>query len=111
MMLDRVHDPASPDSEAIAYWYQHIGAATDPAVVAKSPARAADRIKIPVLLIHGSDDTVVPLAQSAAMDAALTKAGKAHQFVRLPGEDHWLSRGATRVRVLKELEAFLSSSL
>ena len=32
-----------------------------------SPANLADRVRIPVLLIHGRDDTVVPYEQSTLM--------------------------------------------
>ena len=38
---------------------------------------------------------------------ALTKAGKPVQFITLDGEDHWLSRGASRQRMLAETAAFV----
>ena len=68
----------------------------DPDLAAISPAKLADQADIPVLLIHGKDDTVVRYDQSQTMADALKKAGKPYQFVTLDGEDHWLSRGATR---------------
>lgn len=37
--------------------------------------------------------------------------GKPHRFVELPGEDHWLSRSESRVRVLTEMETFLAEHL
>jgi dipeptidyl aminopeptidase/acylaminoacyl peptidase len=45
------------------------------------------------------------------MQKALKKLDKPHAFVKLPGEDHWLSRSETRLRVLKELETFLGANL
>jgi len=42
---------------------------------------------------------------------ALDAAGKSYRYVRLPGEDHWLSSSETRIQVLTELESFLESSL
>jgi dipeptidyl aminopeptidase/acylaminoacyl peptidase len=45
------------------------------------------------------------------MARALDAAGKPHRYVVLPGEDHWLSQGATRTRVLEEIEAFLDQHL
>jgi dipeptidyl aminopeptidase/acylaminoacyl peptidase len=45
------------------------------------------------------------------MDRALNEAGKTHTLVRLPGEDHWLSRSATRTQVLEEMERFLARYL
>lgn len=95
------------ESDRVAYWKEHIGPANDPDVIGRSPARAARRVRAPVLLMHGVDDTVVPIAQSRAMMNALG-GGAPHELVELSGEDHWLSRSATRVRVLTEMERFLA---
>ena len=99
------------DSDSVAYWIDHIGPATDPNTIAKSPARSASTVRAPVLLLHGADDSVVPIQQSKAMQRALLEAGKPVTFVTLTGEDHWLSRSATRTRVLQELETFLAEHL
>ena len=72
-----------------------------------SPARLAARADAPVLLIHGKDDTVVPIAQSREMERALKRAGKPVEFVLLPQEDHWLSREATRTLMLQSAVAFV----
>ena len=99
------------ESDALAYWLDHIGSPNDPKVAAASPARAAARIRAPVLLIYGTDDTVVPPSQSTKMAGALKAAGKPYEVVTLPGEDHWLSNGATRTAVLQQIEAFLAKHL
>jgi dipeptidyl aminopeptidase/acylaminoacyl peptidase len=72
-----------------------------------SPTRLAARADAPILLIHGRSDTVVPLAQSEAMNQALRKAGKPVEFVVLDGEDHWLSQGKTRGQMLSAVVAFV----
>ena len=69
----------------------------------------ADR-REPILLVHGRDDTVVPLEQSNIMQRALEKAGNAPEMVVLNGEDHWLSRGETRLRMLNALTMFLEKN-
>jgi dipeptidyl aminopeptidase/acylaminoacyl peptidase len=91
------------------YWLRFLGAdgARDPDLAAISPARLADKVDIPVLLIHGKDDTVVRYDQSQAMADALKKAGRSVDFVTLEGEDHWLSRGGTRLKMLTETVAFV----
>ncbi len=64
-----------------------------------------------VLLLHGTDDSVVPVLQSRIMANALKELGKAVELIELRGEDHWLSRGETRTRVLTETDRFLAKHL
>jgi pimeloyl-ACP methyl ester carboxylesterase len=73
----------------------------DPKLDEISPIKHIDAIHLPVLLIHGEDDTVVPYDQSDDIYDALRKAHKQVEFVKLKDEDHWLSRGATRLRMLR----------
>lgn len=72
-----------------------------------SPRRLAAQADAPVLLLHGADDTVVPVAQSESMADALKKADRPHAFMRMQGEDHWLSREATRITMLEASAGFL----
>jgi dipeptidyl aminopeptidase/acylaminoacyl peptidase len=110
-MLGDVRRRGGDQSDVLSYWKEHIGPATDPRAAQRSPARAADAVRAPVLLLHGADDTVVPPSQSRLMAKALKEAGKPHRYVSLPGEDHWLSQAATRTRVLEEIEGFLAEHL
>jgi dipeptidyl aminopeptidase/acylaminoacyl peptidase len=91
------------------YWDRFIGVdgPKDPAVGAISPAENAAAANVPVLLIHGKDDTVVPYEQSEAMLRALRRADKNVELVTLKREDHWLSRGETRVQMLQASTSFL----
>ncbi|HVI32788.1 S9 family peptidase [Phenylobacterium sp.] len=93
----------------LRYWTRFVGAEDlgDPVMAELSPAAQAHRAEIPILLVHGKDDTVVPLEQSRLMADALRKAGKPHELVVQPGEDHWLTRGATRLQMLEAVVAFL----
>lgn len=99
------------ESNSYAYWKQNIGSMHDSRLRDRSPARMADKVRAQVLLLHGVQDTVVPVGQSRAMAKALKAAGKPHTYVELPGEDHWLSRTGTRVKVLQEMERFLALHL
>ncbi|MEM9375054.1 MAG: prolyl oligopeptidase family serine peptidase [Pseudomonadota bacterium] len=76
-----------------------------------SPVNYAENVQAPVLLLHGDDDTVVPFAQSKAMERALKRADKSVELVRLKGEDHWLSVADTRLQTLREMDRFISEHL
>ncbi|WP_419320690.1 alpha/beta hydrolase family protein [Caulobacter sp. ErkDOM-E] len=96
-------------NSTLRYWLRFMGGdrVKDPDLAAISPARLADKVEIPILLIHGKDDTVVPYVQSQIMASALKKAGKSVELVTLEGEDHWLSSGATRLTMLTSTVDFL----
>jgi dipeptidyl aminopeptidase/acylaminoacyl peptidase len=110
-MLGSVKVQNGAESDSVAYWRDNIGSPFDRRVIERSPALAADAIRVPILLMHGVDDTVVPIGQSESMARALEKRNKPFEFIRLPGEDHWLSRADTRLRVLTEIERFLREHL
>jgi dipeptidyl aminopeptidase/acylaminoacyl peptidase len=74
---------------------------------AVSPLRSAAAADAPILLVHGKDDIVVKYAQSANMAGKLRDAGKPFEFLTLPGEDHWLSKGETRLAMLEAVIAFV----
>jgi dipeptidyl aminopeptidase/acylaminoacyl peptidase len=68
-------------------------------------------VQAAVLLIHGSDDPVVPVGQSRRMERALRDAGKTVQLVELEGEDPWLSEATTHLQTLEALDTFLAQHL
>lgn len=73
-----------------------------------SPREHAADFNVPVLLVQGDMDAQVQPHQGDAMDKALTRAGRDHRYVRLPGADHSLHRDGDRATLLRELEAFLA---
>jgi dipeptidyl aminopeptidase/acylaminoacyl peptidase len=54
----------------------------------KSPVYHADRVRTPLLLIHGTADENVPALESSEMFTALKVQGKEVALIRFPGEDH-----------------------
>jgi len=86
-------------------WTESLG---DPSNLAEvSPRRIAERTSAPVMLIHGSDDTVVLPKQSDRMADALKAAGKEYEYIVLKDEDHWLSKSETRMQMLEEAMRFV----
>ena len=88
-----------------ANWRETLGPASG--FDAVSPRRHAKDASAPILLIHGPNDTVVNIRHSTAMADALSDAHKPYQFVRLDGEDHWLTRAATRKQMLNAAVKFV----
>ena len=102
--------PSQYDSKLqTRFWDRFMGVSgpEDPLLYTLSPVSHAAEVAVPVLLIHGRDDTVVPYDQSERMYAALRRAHKQVQFVTLRHEDHWLSRSETRLQMLESSVAFL----
>jgi len=56
-----------------------------------SPVHHVAADSVPLLLIHGETDRIVPVSQSAELHDALTAAGASSQLVRVPGADHVFS--------------------
>lgn len=114
-LLEEKVPSASPGysviSAAMSTWRARIGSPNDSALNNKSPINSIASITAPVLIVYGSGDSVVPNAQSERMARALQAAGKQVKVVKLPDEDHWLSRTATRVQMLEEIEHFLHDNL
>ena len=100
------------DSQTVRYWNRFMGAdkLNDRGLDALSPAYLAAAVESPLLLIHGRDDTVVPIEQSRVMADAMRRAGKPIELIELTGEDHWLSRTETRQKMLAETVRFLEAN-
>jgi dipeptidyl aminopeptidase/acylaminoacyl peptidase len=110
LMLQQVQtETGLRNSETLRYWDRYMGAKgpSDPVLAEISPAKQAAKIGIPILIVHGKDDTVVDYKQSVAMADALKRAGKPYTFVTLDGEDHWGSRSETRLKLLQAVMDFL----
>ena len=113
MMLNQERRDHGSDHWVVAYWKRVIGDSRKERELLKdvSPANFAESFQAPVLLLHGDDDTVVPIAQSRRMEARLKRADKQVEFVRLKGEDHWLSIAETRIQALEAMGSFLDKHL
>lgn len=113
MLNDTINQSGGSDSFSADWWRASIGDRSEDraAIREVSPANLADRVHIPILLMHGTEDTVVPMEQSRRMQRALSAAGKDVRFVELRGDDHWLSDASTRIQMLQEMDAFLQQNL
>lgn len=84
----------------------------DPATLAaQSPVNFADKIDIPVFLIHGEDDQRAPFAHAKAMAAALDTAHKPYEWMSKPGEGHGFYSEQNNIEFYTRLQAFLEKHL
>jgi len=91
------------------YWDRFMGVSGpgDPLLDAISPIKHLAAVNVPVLLIHGRDDTVVPFEQSASCSTPCGAKRRTSSWSTLQHEDHWLSRSETRLQMLQASVAFL----
>lgn len=75
--------------------------------VARSPLSRPERFRVPLLLLQGAEDAVVPPAQAEAIREALTAHGVPHAYVLYEGEGHGFRRADTIVHALESEVAFL----
>lgn len=73
-----------------------------------SPYKQAARASCPILLMHGTDDTVVPIDQSERMERALQDAGKTVQLIVFPSQTHWEDQAAGRVAMIQAAMNFIA---
>lgn len=99
------------ESDAVRFLKDTIGNPTDEDVARFSPARSIGTIRAPVLLIYGTNDTVVPPDQSTNFARLMREHGRSVQMLELPGEDHWLSTSESRLKILQAVETFLATYL
>jgi dienelactone hydrolase len=73
----------------------------------QSPITHIERLKIPVMLAHGTADRLAPFSQAKQLRSALEKHGKAYEWVEYTGEEHGFYKEANRIDFLEKLAAFL----
>jgi dienelactone hydrolase len=65
--------------------------------VDQSPLFSADKIKTPLLLTHGGDDTNVPPGESEQLFTALKLLGRTVEYLKFDGQDHFILEYKKRV--------------
>jgi len=71
-----------------------------------SPISFASQISTPVLILHGQDDTNVPLGQSIYFHRALLRYGVDHEFVVYPREEHGIAERNHQLDLLRRTRAW-----
>jgi len=92
----------------LRYWEQYLGDRygdrAEQATI--TPVARAAELQLPLLILHGEDDTTVPYGQMRLLRNAM--AGRdTVRFVTLPDADHYLGTPGDRQTVLRESQVFL----
>lgn len=100
------------DSETYAYWVASMGdPKTDQALLkAHSPRQRVSEIVVPVMMVAGTEDTIVSPQQSRDMAKALKKAGKTYEHIELAGEGHSGWSEANEKKVLTLAMGFIAKA-
>lgn len=73
----------------------------------RSPLSRPERFRVPILILQGAEDAVVPPSQAEAIRDALAAQGIPHAYVLYEGEGHGFRRGETIAHALESELAFL----
>jgi dipeptidyl aminopeptidase/acylaminoacyl peptidase len=71
-----------------------------------SPISYASKIRTPVLILHGENDTNVPVSQAEYLHRALRTFGVEHQYVVYPRENHSIRERNHQLDVLRRTRAW-----
>jgi dipeptidyl aminopeptidase/acylaminoacyl peptidase len=77
----------------------------------RNPVDYADDIRVPVIVLQGLEDRVVPPSQSEKIVAALARNGIPHAYLAFEGEQHGFRRAETLERVLEAQLSFYGQVL
>lgn len=111
-LIDAVASERS-DPDAFDYAVKSIGhpGKDRERLVARSPARNAAKIAVPLLIVHGTFDGVAPYAQAEKLMNALDKAGRPYEKLIIEGEGHRFEKASSKVTYMRALERFLAKHL
>jgi dipeptidyl aminopeptidase/acylaminoacyl peptidase len=71
-----------------------------------SPISYASKIRTPVLILHGEDDSNVPLGQAIYFHRALREFGVEHEFIVYPREGHPIKERDHRLDLIRRIRGW-----
>ena len=80
-------------------------------MVSRSPFFHIDKIKSPLLIVHGGNDARVSIIQSRQIVDELRKKGKKVKYIYFDDEGHSIRKWNNMLHFLSQLESFLADHL
>ncbi|HVC40653.1 MAG TPA: S9 family peptidase [Candidatus Saccharimonadales bacterium] len=80
-------------------------------LIEASPMTHVDRIRAPLMLIHGANDPRVPVGEARQLHASLRARGVASELLIYEDEGHGLAKRANRLDAAPRMLAFLRKNL
>ena len=76
-----------------------------------SPITRIDRLRTPLLVVHGENDSNVPVIEAEQVVKALAERGVEHRYLLFPDEGHELLHRSSRAEYLRETVEWLTGHL
>jgi len=76
-----------------------------------SPITRIDRLRTPLMIVHGENDSNVPVIEAEQVVRALQERGVPHRYLLFPGEGHELLHRSSRADYLRETVDWLTTYL
>lgn len=76
-----------------------------------SPLRYVDRVRAPVMVIHGANDPRDPVTESDQFVRGIREIGGEVEYLRFPDEGHGIRKLANRIIAYRRIAAFLERTL
>jgi dipeptidyl aminopeptidase/acylaminoacyl peptidase len=76
-----------------------------------SPITRIDRLRTPLMIVHGENDSNVPVVEAEQVVAALADRGVPHRYLLFPDEGHELLHRSSRADYLRETVDWLTRHL
>ncbi|WP_293611601.1 prolyl oligopeptidase family serine peptidase [Ponticaulis sp.] len=111
--LENIRRDRGDDSGSYIYWFEQFGenGTRTADLLPISPYYHADAFQAPVLLMHGMDDSIVPIRESERMEDALDDAHADVRLIKFPRRGHAILEEEDQEEVLREMLTFFDQHI
>jgi dipeptidyl aminopeptidase/acylaminoacyl peptidase len=76
-----------------------------------SPLHKVDRIRAPLMVVHGTNDPRVPVYEAEQIVDALKKRGQRVEFLKFDNEGHGIARRENRLKAYGDMLQFFDDTI